>query len=130
MRVKFAGALHHVLDRGDRRELIFHSDSDSELFLATLEQACRRAGWRVHTYYVLMSNHDHSLSFPKLGAMVWERSAQFLKLCLAADTPSAMRSRYFVREKRRANLSVCLRPHHPREWLPREHCRGGARCDR
>ena len=59
-RVEFAGALYHLLDRGDRQEAIFHDDADRELFLATLAQACTRCGWRVNAL-VLMTNHYHLL---------------------------------------------------------------------
>lgn len=59
-RVEFAGALYHLLDRGDRREAIFIDDADREQFLTTLGQACQRTGWRVHAF-VLMSNHYHLL---------------------------------------------------------------------
>lgn len=57
-RVEFAGAVYHVLDRGDRREAIFKDDADRRRFLETLGEACARTGWRVHAY-VLMSNHYH-----------------------------------------------------------------------
>ncbi len=59
-RVEYAGAVYHVLDRGDRREAIFVDDQDRLRFLATLGQACQRTGWRVHAW-VLMSNHYHLL---------------------------------------------------------------------
>ena len=59
-RIEYAGAIYHVMSRGDRREAIFRSDSDHELFLHTLGQACGRTGWRVHCY-VLMHNHFHIL---------------------------------------------------------------------
>lgn len=59
-RVEFAGAVYHVLDRGDRREDIFCGDEDRELFLKTLGEACGRTGWRIHAW-VLMSNHYHLL---------------------------------------------------------------------
>ena len=49
-RVEFAGAVYHVLDRGDRREAIFRDDLDRERFLATLGEACQRTGWRVHAF--------------------------------------------------------------------------------
>jgi hypothetical protein len=45
-RLEFAGAVYHLLDRGDRREAIFRDDRDREIFLATLGQACARTGWR------------------------------------------------------------------------------------
>ena len=48
------------MDRGDRLEAIYLDDEDRELFLKTLGQASKRAGWRVHSY-VLMKNHYHLL---------------------------------------------------------------------
>jgi putative transposase len=59
-RVQFAGAVYHLLDRGDRREPIFRDERDRENFLATLGQVCKRTGWRVHAW-VLMTNHYHLL---------------------------------------------------------------------
>ncbi len=35
-RVEFAGAVYHVLDRGDRREAIFADEVDRQTFLRTL----------------------------------------------------------------------------------------------
>jgi len=59
-RVEYAGAIYHVMDRGDRQELIYRSEEDRLLFLRTLGEACGRTGWRVHSY-VLMGNHYHLL---------------------------------------------------------------------
>lgn len=59
-RVEFAGAVYHLLDRGDRREAIFRDEADHARFLATLGEVCARTGWRVHAF-VLMSNHYHLL---------------------------------------------------------------------
>jgi putative transposase len=58
LRIEYAGAIYHVLSRGDRREAIFLSDADRELFLETLGQGCGRSGWQVHAW-CLMSNHFH-----------------------------------------------------------------------
>jgi REP element-mobilizing transposase RayT len=58
LRIEYAGAIYYVLNRGDRREAIFLSDADRELFLETLGQACARSGWQVHAW-CLMSNHFH-----------------------------------------------------------------------
>ncbi len=58
LRVEYPGALYHVMNRGDRRELIFKDDKDRELFLETLGQACAKTGWQVHAY-CLMPNHFH-----------------------------------------------------------------------
>lgn len=59
-RIEFAGAVYHVLDRGDRREPIVRTDADRAAFLRTLGEVCLRTGWRVHAF-VLMSNHYHLL---------------------------------------------------------------------
>jgi hypothetical protein len=36
MRVKYAGAIYHVMNRDDRRELIFMDDADRQRFVETL----------------------------------------------------------------------------------------------
>lgn len=59
-RIEYAGAVYHVMARGDRREAIFLDDRDRRLFLETLGEACERTGWRVRAY-VLMPNHYHWL---------------------------------------------------------------------
>lgn len=59
-RVEFAGAVYHLLDRGDRREPIFRDERDREIFLHALGQVCERTGWRVHAW-ILMTNHYHLL---------------------------------------------------------------------
>jgi len=59
-RVQFAGAVYHLLDRGDRREAIFRDDIDRRAFVVTLGEVCGRTGWRVHAF-VLMTNHYHLL---------------------------------------------------------------------
>ena len=58
LRVEYPGAVYHVMSRGDRREPIFHDDSDHEQFLATLGEACQKAAWEVHAF-CLMPNHFH-----------------------------------------------------------------------
>jgi len=59
-RLEYAGAVYHVMDRGDRSEDIFVDHEDRQRFLRTLGQACERTGWRVHSF-VLMRNHYHLL---------------------------------------------------------------------
>jgi REP element-mobilizing transposase RayT len=58
LRVEYAGAIYHVVNRGDRREPIFKDDADRGRFVETLGQACAKTGWQVHAY-VLMPNHFH-----------------------------------------------------------------------
>ncbi len=57
-RVELAGAVYHVLDRGDRREAIFRDDADRERFLATLGEVCGRTGWRVHAWVLMGSRAE------------------------------------------------------------------------
>lgn len=59
-RVQFAGAVYHVMCRGDRREEIVRNDDDRRLMLETLEETCARTGFLLHAY-VLMPNHYHLL---------------------------------------------------------------------
>src|SRR6266478_8591345 len=58
LRVEFAAAIYHVMNRGDRREAIFRDDSDRERFLETLGEACAKTEWEVQAY-CLMGNHFH-----------------------------------------------------------------------
>ncbi|MBX7210705.1 MAG: transposase [Verrucomicrobiaceae bacterium] len=58
LRIQYAGAVYHVLARGDRREDIVQDDEDRELFVATLAEACKKTGWEVLAW-VLMDNHYH-----------------------------------------------------------------------
>jgi putative transposase len=59
-RVEYAGAVYHVMSRGDRQRDIFRDDHDRIVFMDTLSEVCERLGWRIHSY-VLMSNHYHLL---------------------------------------------------------------------
>jgi putative transposase len=58
LRIQYPGAIYHVMNRGDRREAIFHDPRDYERFLQTLAEACVKAKWQVHAY-CLMPNHFH-----------------------------------------------------------------------
>jgi REP element-mobilizing transposase RayT len=58
MRREFAGAIYHVMNRGDRREKIFRDEQDRRLFLSTLSEACGKTEWQIHAY-CLMPNHFH-----------------------------------------------------------------------
>ena len=58
VRVEYPGAIYHVINRGDRREAIFHDDTDRQRFLETLDETCAKTGWQLHAF-CLMSNHFH-----------------------------------------------------------------------
>jgi REP element-mobilizing transposase RayT len=55
---EYAGAIYHVMSRGDRREDIFLDDVDRQDFLKTLAEACHKTGFQVPAY-CLMRNHFH-----------------------------------------------------------------------
>ncbi|MBM4331789.1 MAG: transposase [Deltaproteobacteria bacterium] len=59
-RIEFAGAVYHVVSRGDRGEPIYQDDEDRRLFLQFLGEVCERAGWLIHAF-VAMTNHYHLL---------------------------------------------------------------------
>jgi REP element-mobilizing transposase RayT len=60
LRIEFAGALYHVMARGDARAEIFLDDADREAFCAGLWRVAGRFQWRVWAY-CLMDNHYHLL---------------------------------------------------------------------
>ena len=59
-RIEYAGAVYHVMCRGNGGDDIFRDDKDREMFIDTLDEACGRCGWRIHAF-VLMGNHYHFL---------------------------------------------------------------------
>ena len=48
LRIRYPGAMYHVMNRGDQWEAIFGDDEDRQRFLATLGEACRKTEWQVH----------------------------------------------------------------------------------
>lgn len=60
LRYEAAGALYHVMARGDGGRMVFEDEKDRASWLELLERACGRFGWRVHAW-VLMGNHYHLL---------------------------------------------------------------------
>ena len=56
LRMEYAGAIYHLMNRGDRREDIVRDDEDRRRFLATLGETCQKTRWQVHAY-CLMRNH-------------------------------------------------------------------------
>jgi putative transposase len=74
------GFVHHVVNRGDHRETIFHSQSDFRGFLALVTEATRRVPMRILSYCV-MRNHFHLVLWPYEGKdlsayMQWLMNAQ------------------------------------------------------
>ena len=60
LRVDYAGAWHHVMNRGADHRDIFADDADRRVFLGALALAAERFRLEVHAY-CLMSNHFHLL---------------------------------------------------------------------
>ena len=58
LRIEFAGALYHVISRGNERAAAVRDDSDRQKRLHWLRRTVETYGWRVHAF-VLMSNHEH-----------------------------------------------------------------------
>lgn len=50
LRIEFAGALYHVMARGDARASIFLDDADREAFRAGLWRVAERFQWRAWAY--------------------------------------------------------------------------------
>ena len=60
LRIQYAGAYYHVMNRGNRREDIFITDQDRKVFLDALADSCETYQIKLISY-VLMSNHFHLL---------------------------------------------------------------------
>ena len=58
LRIEWPGALYHVTDRGNERQLIFRDDQDRRKFLHYFEETIEKFGLIVHAL-CLMPNHYH-----------------------------------------------------------------------
>jgi putative transposase len=58
LRLEFAGACYHVLNRGNYRRDLFAGKGAAESFESCLFEAAVRFGWKLHAY-VIMRNHFH-----------------------------------------------------------------------
>lgn len=58
LRIQYAGAFYHVMNRGNSRQDVFLTDSDRSSFLGGLADSCETFGVRL-IVYVLMPNHFH-----------------------------------------------------------------------
>lgn len=56
--VEFAGAVYHVMARGNERRPVFRDDQDRKRFLETISEMVEQFGVRLHAY-CLMPNHYH-----------------------------------------------------------------------
>lgn len=58
LRVEFAGACYHVINRGNYRRALFSGKGAAESFEKCLFEASQRFGWALHAF-VIMNNHFH-----------------------------------------------------------------------
>jgi len=65
LRMEYAGAIYHVINRGDRREDIFRDQEDRQCFLSTLGEACQKTRWQVHAYCLMRNHFDVYVKAPK-----------------------------------------------------------------
>ena len=62
-RLTLAGYPHHIIQRGNNRQMIFADTQDFETMLALLTENAKKFSVAVHAY-VLMDNHFHLLATP------------------------------------------------------------------
>ncbi|MBI2496602.1 MAG: transposase [Opitutae bacterium] len=58
LRLEYAGACYHVINRGNYRRDVFAPKGASASFEQCLFEACEKFGWRLHAF-VIMRNHFH-----------------------------------------------------------------------
>ncbi len=63
-RLTIPGYPHHIIQRGNNRQVIFATPADYQVLLGLLEENARKFGVAIHAY-VLMSNHFHLLATPE-----------------------------------------------------------------
>jgi putative transposase len=68
-RPREAGVVQHVMNRGNRKNRIFHEDDDYWLFMQLLATATRRFNMRLLAYCV-MPNHWHLVVWPSVVSAV------------------------------------------------------------
>ena len=63
-RLTVPGYPHHVIQRGNNRQVIFSTSADFEMLLTLLKENAQKFGVAIHAY-VLMPNHFHLLATPE-----------------------------------------------------------------
>ena len=58
LRIEFAGALYHVMSRGNERRNIVRDDAHRQRRLDWLQRTAKTYGWRLHAF-ALLTNHEH-----------------------------------------------------------------------
>ena len=63
-RIVFLGVPHHITHRGNRRQTVFFSDDDKDLYLGIFSKWADKAGLILWAY-CLMDNHVHHVGVPQ-----------------------------------------------------------------
>lgn len=65
LRVSHAGAIYHLINCGNYQRDVFASDGAARSSLATVDEACRRFGWGVHAYAVMINHYHLAVETPQ-----------------------------------------------------------------
>ncbi len=79
LRIEYAGAWYHVMNRGAARQPIYLQPSHRQLFLALLGELQDRFGIETHAY-CLMDNHYHLLLHTPKGQLCRIRGQVYVLL--------------------------------------------------
>jgi REP element-mobilizing transposase RayT len=60
LRIEFEDAFYHIISRGHRKENIYRTDKDKDVFLKKLKDAVKKYTLKLHAF-ILMDNHFHLL---------------------------------------------------------------------
>lgn len=63
LRLTTPNVVHHVVNRGNRKKVIFHKPADYRAFIEILAEACSRYGMRLLAFCI-MNNHWHLVLWP------------------------------------------------------------------
>ncbi|MGQ9800530.1 MAG: transposase [Candidatus Saccharicenans sp.] len=63
-RIVFPNAPHHIIQRGNRNQIVFFEEDDKKLYLEILSYLCSRENLKVWCY-CLMDNHVHLVVVPE-----------------------------------------------------------------
>ena len=83
-RVSSDNCVHHVINRGNKKEVVFKESADYKDFICLLAAACERVPMRILAACV-MNNHFHLVVWPARGVdlpayMMWLMNAQIRRL--------------------------------------------------
>lgn len=138
LRLSFENAFYHITARGNRREKIFYSDRDKEIFLKKLEEMLIKYSMICHAY-CLMDNHYHlfiKTTQPNLSQGIhylnssytnWFRNkhqitgpifqGRFKSILVDADNYALMLSAYIHLNPLRAGIIRQLKDYHWSSYL-------------